>query len=569
MVAMKSSIVSTMLTYPPVVLLLVESFAASLATALQHQKEFSDREFALETGDPRELLSDTSYEYCRQNPALCCQIFPDWSDLCGPRNSTFYDQFCYWFPHHWLCNEESRNICELSKDQDGCQPFCDVYWKFDFCEDGFCDAHPGYLGCLLDDLSFCVLAPHLPGCYYPGFPAMGSSDGLWPFSVCAIYPHYKGCDAIDDDTSDKTPTEKFCELFPDFEPFCMGDFDVCLWNNMAVGCPDYCAQKGGQLYPACLEGFCDDNPKFFGCNSGYDVCPFYHIEGCPSYPGLDGDGDKEGREDGSEDSDRPRFPDHPGHGRDRPGDHPRYPYFPGYGRDHPGGGYFPCPGVPLPVAVMIAIPVTFYPPSTGDWPPGPYPPQHPVTDERESCGPRLCRSGELCCNESCGICTEPGGGCTKQICLPPVDDDDYKKNHDDDYPMKHDDYYSGRKGGYGKKESYEDDHHYAGHGDYGGKKGSYQDDDHMRHGSYGKKDNYWEGPYKGRSADGGKRDDAYRHKSIVVKPTPPPQPLHDGVRCGHVTCRYGEVCCNESCSICAMPDEFCVTLYCGKEAPLH
>jgi hypothetical protein len=25
----------------------------------------------------------------------------------------------------------------------------------------------------------------------------------------------------------------------------------------------------------------------------------------------------------------------------------------------------------------------------------------------------------VCCNESCGICTAPDGGCTKQLCPPP------------------------------------------------------------------------------------------------------------------------------------------------------
>jgi hypothetical protein len=26
----------------------------------------------------------------------------------------------------------------------------------------------------------------------------------------------------------------------------------------------------------------------------------------------------------------------------------------------------------------------------------------------------------VCCNPSCGICTPPTGGCTKQICIPPA-----------------------------------------------------------------------------------------------------------------------------------------------------
>jgi len=34
----------------------------------------------------------------------------------------------------------------------------------------------------------------------------------------------------------------------------------------------------------------------------------------------------------------------------------------------------------------------------------------------EVCGEETCASGLVCCNESCGICTEPGGACTQQIC---------------------------------------------------------------------------------------------------------------------------------------------------------
>jgi hypothetical protein len=34
------------------------------------------------------------------------------------------------------------------------------------------------------------------------------------------------------------------------------------------------------------------------------------------------------------------------------------------------------------------------------------------------CGPNVCASGEVCCNESCGICTPPNGVCTQQACAP-------------------------------------------------------------------------------------------------------------------------------------------------------
>ena len=34
------------------------------------------------------------------------------------------------------------------------------------------------------------------------------------------------------------------------------------------------------------------------------------------------------------------------------------------------------------------------------------------------CGNHFCPQGEVCCNESCGICTPPGGFCTMQYCEP-------------------------------------------------------------------------------------------------------------------------------------------------------
>lgn len=37
----------------------------------------------------------------------------------------------------------------------------------------------------------------------------------------------------------------------------------------------------------------------------------------------------------------------------------------------------------------------------------------------EPCGSNICGAGEVCCNASCGICTPPGGACTKQLCDPP------------------------------------------------------------------------------------------------------------------------------------------------------
>jgi hypothetical protein len=36
------------------------------------------------------------------------------------------------------------------------------------------------------------------------------------------------------------------------------------------------------------------------------------------------------------------------------------------------------------------------------------------------CGAARCAAGSICCNASCGICTAPGSGCTKQLCEPPA-----------------------------------------------------------------------------------------------------------------------------------------------------
>lgn len=34
----------------------------------------------------------------------------------------------------------------------------------------------------------------------------------------------------------------------------------------------------------------------------------------------------------------------------------------------------------------------------------------------EACGDVVCPAGTECCNASCGICVEPGGVCTQQVC---------------------------------------------------------------------------------------------------------------------------------------------------------
>jgi len=46
----------------------------------------------------------------------------------------------------------------------------------------------------------------------------------------------------------------------------------------------------------------------------------------------------------------------------------------------------------------------------------------PAPGGGEACGPNTCAKGQVCCNESCGICTEPGGFCTEQFCGDPDPD---------------------------------------------------------------------------------------------------------------------------------------------------
>jgi hypothetical protein len=56
-------------------------------------------------------------------------------------------------------------------------------------------------------------------------------------------------------------------------------------------------------------------------------------------------------------------------------------------------------------------PDTMLPPTNPDRPsPGP-----PLG---QRCGPNICKIGQVCCNESCGLCRRPGEPCTKQGCLP-------------------------------------------------------------------------------------------------------------------------------------------------------
>lgn len=41
---------------------------------------------------------------------------------------------------------------------------------------------------------------------------------------------------------------------------------------------------------------------------------------------------------------------------------------------------------------------------------------HDAGPVSESCGDTVCEAGLVCCNASCGICTEPGGACIQIAC---------------------------------------------------------------------------------------------------------------------------------------------------------
>jgi hypothetical protein len=42
--------------------------------------------------------------------------------------------------------------------------------------------------------------------------------------------------------------------------------------------------------------------------------------------------------------------------------------------------------------------------------------QHEPSDVVEECGPTVCGAGEVCCNASCGICTQPDEFCIQIAC---------------------------------------------------------------------------------------------------------------------------------------------------------
>ena len=62
----------------------------------------------------------------------------------------------------------------------------------------------------------------------------------------------------------------------------------------------------------------------------------------------------------------------------------------------------------------------------------------PTEGDDLSCGPNTCLSGQVCCNKSCGYCTEPGGVCTEEYCLSPEEDNGIVPQVDEEEDMGED-----------------------------------------------------------------------------------------------------------------------------------
>ena len=125
------------------------------------------------------------------------------------------------------------------------------------------------------------------------------------------------------------------------------------------------------------------------------------------------------------------------------------------------------------------------------------------------CGSNTCAEGEVCCNESCGICTKPGEGCIELFCqgdggkLPPYDPCDGKSCGDPCSPCA------------------------PGDQDCSAPAVEMFCNDQGKCGAHDSK-----------CGSGG------------------------GEVCGDVVCGDGEWCCNESCSMCAPEGEGCIEIAC-------
>lgn len=158
-------------------------------------------------------------------------------------------------------------------------------------------------------------------------------------------------------------------------------------------------------------------------------------------------------------------------------------------------------------------------------------PQADPDCDGEPCGDVICGDGQVCCNESCGICAAPDEACITLHCGDVDDgDDDHNDNGDGD-----------------------DDHSEPGDGEPCG-------DTFCGDGQVCCNDScgICTAPDEAciqiaceEEGDHGEPDDG-----------DPEDPNDDRADCNEVTCGEGQVCCNFSCSICTEPDEACTQQLC-------
>ncbi len=155
----------------------------------------------------------------------------------------------------------------------------------------------------------------------------------------------------------------------------------------------------------------------------------------------------------------------------------------------------------------------------------------PDPDCRIRCGPNTCAGDQVCCNSSCGICTEPGGVCTQQACL----GDGGVSDVDGGTPLNPGD------GGTPLGDGWVDP----------GDGGTPWSDGWVDPGDG------WVDPGDGW-VDPGDGGTPWSDGWV--------DPGDGGVRCGDRTCGAGLVCCNPSCGICTPPGVGCIRLACPPDA---
>lgn len=156
----------------------------------------------------------------------------------------------------------------------------------------------------------------------------------------------------------------------------------------------------------------------------------------------------------------------------------------------------------------------------------------------ERCGSVTCATGQVCCNPSCGICTEPGGACTRQLCEPPAPGPEPRPEPEPELGP-----FCGGFGGFacpGEGECVDDPRDDCdpenGGADCGG---------------------VCECNVQGLCEAGSTWNDAPDVCACEADAA-----SGGGEACGDTTCGEGQVCCNASCGICTPPDGACIQIAC-------